>query len=741
MYKGFQYECRRFLVDHMMDCSLLDIEKLLWIYLNIYFNYIPNNSGFICKDEFLKKLSESKDFSHYKPMYFHISQEKYDKLNSLIANNIKDKKANIDLKELEGLFEGLLLDKNRSKTGTYYTPSSIVEIMVAKALEAFIEGCEGESVAKRVMMGENPFTDKEKTKGMLSKLLSIKVIDIACGGGVFLREALNVLSNLIIGLYSSIDIDIDALTIKKTLLEKSIYGVDMQKNTVALCKLLLLMEYKRDGSSSNKEAINLNIFEADGLLLKEINGEPIDNSFDIVIGNPPYIGERGNKQLFNKIKATEFGNRYYEGKMDYFYFFIYKGYELLKENATITFITTNYFVTADGGLKLRCFLKENMSFSWLINFNSLNLFKEAKGQHNIIFQAKKGKNCNRIELINIDNRKIKLHGLAGIVFGDVKEEGVSKTQLPRQEQLYDFHGNILINKDVINDKILDKIAGISNCSLGELCNINQGIVSGADRLNEKWGERLQLENETGRGIFVLNDKEIEEAGLNKQKYNKLLKDFYKNSDIKKYCVLENKKFKILYINDTSVENIQELPELHSHLNVFKDQLIERREVRNNKRKWYSLQWPRDEEIFNGEKIVSPQRAAENSFAYHDGPLYASADVYFISPKSKVSLLYLLGVLNSSLMYFWLFNRGKRKGEQLELYATPLKAIPIVNIDSKETNKIIRLVDEICNNQVNQIMQQVSLMEIDEAVFSLYQLDKREKEAIRKFVSDRRKTND
>ena len=79
----------------------------------------------------------------------------------------------------------------------------------------------------------------------------------------------------------------------------------------------------------------------------------IKDGFDIVIGNPPYIGEKGHKELFRPIASTEFGKRFYQGKMDYFYFFFHKGLDLLVDNGELAFITTNYYPTATGAKKLR----------------------------------------------------------------------------------------------------------------------------------------------------------------------------------------------------------------------------------------------------------------------------------------------------------------------------------------------------------------------------------------------------
>ena len=46
-----------------------------------------------------------------------------------------------------------------------------------------------------------------------------------------------------------------------------------------------------------------------------------NGGFDVVIGNPPYVGEKGHKEMFQEIAATSFGEKFYYGKVDLFYFF------------------------------------------------------------------------------------------------------------------------------------------------------------------------------------------------------------------------------------------------------------------------------------------------------------------------------------------------------------------------------------------------------------------------------------
>ena len=74
--------------------------------------------------------------------------------------------------------------------------------------------------------------------------------------------------------------------------------------------------------------------------------------FDIVIGNPPYIGVKGHREIFEQVRLGNLG-KYFIGKMDYLYFFFHLSLTMLKLNGVSSFITTNYYVTADGAVKLR----------------------------------------------------------------------------------------------------------------------------------------------------------------------------------------------------------------------------------------------------------------------------------------------------------------------------------------------------------------------------------------------------
>ena len=407
--------------------------------------------------------------------------------------------------------------------------------------------------------------------------------------------------------------------------------------------------------------------------------------------------------------------------------------ELLKKQGILCFITTNYFVTADGAVKLRKYLRDNCSFREIINFNHFEIFKSARGQHNIIFLITKEQGIATPVDIRCFLGKSLPEGNVEMLLNNpyVETTVINSYTLENQERLYNEKGHININSDQENLCLLDKIFNRKDYALRELCFVNQGIVSGADRITkEMLIKKISTEAaETykyviGEGIFVLSKGEAEKLGFD---IYSGLKPMYKNSDIKRYRVKETTEKYILYISNKNLpEEVLNII-ISKHLHKYKDVLDQRREILKGMRPWYALQWPRNQEIFEGGKIIVPHRGRENRFAYHDGPWYASADVYFITPvEASISLKLVLGQLNSKLMYFWLYNNGKRKGEQLELYSNPLKELPIqINMPKETKDNIVRLVDDMIQNGEEPDKQKV----LDQMIYSLYGLTEGEKELI------------
>jgi len=482
--------------------------------------------------------------------------------------------------------------------------------------------------------------------------------------------------------------------------------------------------------------------------------------FDIIITNPPYLGQKGNKEKFQEIAKTKFGKEFHQRRMDMFYFFIHLALNLAHEKSQIAFITTNYYITATYADKLRKDIYLRATIRDLINFNELKIFESALGQHNMISIFEKGK-YNSVEANTAVTKRTGFgtNSILKSILGKIDQltdyKQIKQVDIYQGEQLYInlLGSNTSLTTEDPKAKILSKISS-ENQTLGTICNVFQGIVTGADKVSPKYIKKYSLRMKPGEGIFVLSDDELMHLNLNNKEL-RYIRPWFKNSDISRYlCSMNNNQY-LIYRSSKHTEN--DIPNIKKHLDKFKLVLINRNvragevtllqydDFVNGKGhidyvmiasamkagNFYALSYARDEELFNGPKIVSPQRSYQNTFSYNDVPWYASADVYYITSKdNSIDLKYILALLNSSLYYFWLYYRGKRKGEMLELYQKPLSEIPIKKILYTEQKPFIEIVDQILvlansddylKNNGKQILVKKYEQQIDKMVYELYGL--------------------
>lgn len=454
--------------------------------------------------------------------------------------------------------------------------------------------------------------------------------------------------------------------------------------------------------------------------------------FDVVIGNPPYVGEKGNKEIFQPIAMGNL-RRFYQGKMDLFYFFFHLAMELGRVNSQHAFITTNYYITALGARKLRADIKERVTIRNLINFNELRIFESALGQHNMITIFTKEQNNERLAKNCVTKRK----GMANeqilntIVFGKDNETLYFSM---KQDDIFDGNENYIRLEGMRNldrpiDNILEKIKkqGVLLGGNDGICNVNTGLFTAADKVFIKTKEEIKSD------IPVLN---FLEKGL--------LRPLFKNSDINKYSCNNISDKRVIYHYEKASYALTDIPNIFSYLLRFRDGLKNRKDNSLKgalkRGRWDVMALPKTAIDFEAAKIVTPQRSKTNTFGYNETPWYAASDVFFIMSKenSEVDLKYILALLNSKLYYQWLYYRGKRKGQTLELIAKPLSEIPIKKIPLEGQKPFIILIDKIlslasvhsCDPKNPPIEQKKLEEEIDKLVYNLYELTPEEIEVVK-----------
>ncbi|WP_120831515.1 DUF7149 domain-containing protein [Helicobacter pylori] len=434
--------------------------------------------------------------------------------------------------------------------------------------------------------------------------------------------------------------------------------------------------------------------------------------FDCIIGNPPYIKEGGNKELFASTKRL----RTYQGKMDIWYHFVGIGLEILKQNRVLSFIATNNWTTNAGAEKLRNILLRETQFISLIDFGDYRVFESADIQTMIMcfkkiispnqyffdyrkIIAKKPSDTNRITLFQRKECEGNLYLNAKIE----KKNLINKT-------LFFSHFDSIFNTILKNTILFLNKKEITN-----------GIHPHYDRINKKINEKFSNQFFNGEGIFVLSEAEKNNLKLS-QRELKLLKPSYETTEIMKYLTLSQNQHWIIY-TDSSFKNpksMDDYPNLKKHLDRFK-------EVITSDNKPYGLHRARDERFFTGSpRIIALRKCAkEPIFSYVDFDCYVSATFYIIKTK-RFDSKFLVGLLNSLLIRFWLKHRGKVQGNNYQIDKEPLMNIPLIKItkSNKPTaDKIIALVDKILQAKEKDPKANTQELEkeIDALVYQLYNL--------------------
>ena len=480
-------------------------------------------------------------------------------------------------------------------------------------------------------------------------------------------------------------------------------------------------------NSRNKELLNLNKID---LNIPNMFFDPFImfgvDKFDIVIGNPPYLGYKGNKEKFELIKDCEsILSTFIKGKVDYLYLFFHLSILLSKMNSIISFITTSYYLTADFGNILRKEILNNCNIVKFIDFKKLRLFKNAPGQHDLITILSKDIENNISTDISTCKRD-------GIFDKNIFTSLISKDFecfdhfIKNKKELYEDNDkkfNININKIIkIQKDILNKLNFFYR--LSNICNVERGLQTGCDKHAKK-------------GVFILNKNNEYDLGvinsLSEEEKSIFLKPLFKCSDIYKYnCEINTNKY-VLYISKD--KNINNYNNIYNHLNRFNSKLKNRGEVKENKYQWYHIQRSRKEEIFQQNKIVTSYRSDLNIFGYNNSNWYCCSDCTVITSKvereSSNILKILTAILNSQLILFYNLSTKKGKGDMSEWLPTTLNFIPI-NINWDLSNEIIEIVNQFLENKIVDIENNNQLNSL---IFKMYNINSKEIEFIEKFNSD------
>jgi len=331
---------------------------------------------------------------------------------------LPDKSATFTLESVIKSFEEKRIAEkfdNRDR-GVTYTPQPIADLIVLNIFRIFVS-----DISEILNIGENFntilqlskfFIEHKNLKNELkTRLKFIKILDPACGSGRFLIAAAEMLFNF----YKICEPEQNTYDLKKKIIQNHIFGIDIDKTSILMSKLMLIKwiysenENKLNENKNNHPSLgeiedfidnvnlNFNLFNMDYLI--EFDGK----DFDIILGNPPYVENKkiADKEFKKEIKKIfESAYRLYDLSV----VFIEKSLKILKnEIGCLSFLTTNKFLSAEYGVKIRGLLLRMTEIKEIINVSSISIFKNTAA-YPIILSCKKNINPkNTIVIKNYDN--------------------------------------------------------------------------------------------------------------------------------------------------------------------------------------------------------------------------------------------------------------------------------------------------------------------------------------------------
>ncbi|EOB0430723.1 class I SAM-dependent DNA methyltransferase [Campylobacter jejuni] len=432
--------------------------------------------------------------------------------------------------------------------------------------------------------------------------------------------------------------------------------------------------------------------------------------FDLIIGNPPYIRQEELKELKPHLAKNY---KVYKGTSDIYTYFYELGFNVLKENGILSFITSNKYTRAGYGEALREFLLKNVKVLEYTDLNGIKVFDSATVDTSILCFEKSKSKDNKFKYLALSNEILKTCAYDIGLYKDYAE--FSQNSLSKESFTFSDE-----NTSALKAKI-ERIG--TPLKEWQGLNIYRGILTG---YNEAFIITTEKRNE-----ILANCKDEAE----KERTAKLIRKMLRGRDIKRYSyewaglwvINTHNGYKNQNGEKVEAINIKHYPSLKKHFDEFYPQLEKRADKGLTP---YNLRNCAYIEEFEKEKIVYPCiMAKEPCFSYETSFAFAMAPANIITSNSDI-LKYILAFLNSDFIYLMLRKFYMGGGIEGELKTNNLEKLPIPKINSKNqklADELINLVDEIlkAKEQDKNANTQELENKINSLVYKLYNLTEEE----------------
>jgi hypothetical protein len=431
--------------------------------------------------------------------------------------------------------------------------------------------------------------------------------------------------------------------------------------------------------------------------------------FDIILANPPYIRQEEIVKYKYRLE-----NKYsiYNSTSDLYTYFFELAKNLLNKNGTGIFITSNKWMRAKYGKKLRILFKEKLSITEIMNFGDNHVFENADTNTNIcLFENK-----------------------------EISDQVIFYSELTKNDKIFNLY------EFFINNKIkIDKI----DLDLDNFHFLNDEEQKVFDKINKLGKPLSQLPYKIFRGIltgfnegFIVSEEIKKKIILKNSSSKKLFKPILRGRDISKNNYEFANKWMITIPSGWTKKNAkgknpekyfnENFPEIINHL---KDS---GKKFKNNKKiskakglhlrgdqgdYWWELRDCDYYSHFEERKIIWIELSEKNKFSICKENFYLLAGAFMMIGKD---LDYMNAFLNSNIclyMFGIICNSSGMSTPQWKKFALEKINVPM-DIDNKILKKITKKQIAL-NSTINQNKKDFIQNEINTIFYNFFKLTKDE----------------
>ena len=412
----------------------------------------------------------------------------------------------------------------------------------------------------------------------------------------------------------------------------------------------------------------------------------IGEGFDVVIGNPPYIShDKIPKQL-----KTEIRDQYqsYQPFADVYCYFIEKAIELQNQQGILSLITSNSYLRAEYGAPIRRLLQSENILLRVLNIEDSQVFESVIVNVAIIVSRKSTDLTDDFCIV------------VNSPFSDDSFEDFVKNNGFHYPQAY-FNSR---SWNLVEPKFVDL----------------QRKLESSGKTLEQLRAKIRLGIATGSNEAFLIDEDKKREFCERNPVNaEIIKPILRGRDISRYSYALAGQYILLAKNGVNVQ--RDYPDIYEHLESFGDRFRNRGAQGQH---WTNLRACSFYDDFKKEKVVWIELTDSGRFALCNEEVYLLNSAYFLLPPPGIESKFLLGILNSSTIRFYLSLIAETSGMGTSRWINNyVKEFPIPEATCEQKVLIIGLVNQILDAKHTNPDADVSELEkkIDQIVYLLYNL--------------------